>query len=409
MGPGLSFIGDEEMKEVLDVLSSRRLSRYAGFEGPPSKTYQFERELETMLGVTHCIAMNSCTSAILSGLAAIRLDPGDEVLVPGYAFVASFAAVIYAGGTPVPVEIDESLTIDPIDLEQKITPRTRAILAVHMLGEPADMDRIEAVARLHQLIVIEDVAQACGGAIGSRRLGSIGAFGAFSFNVYKTITSGDGGALTTNDRGLYERAFAFHDHGFQPLRADAGDGNDRANGLLGLNLRMNELSGAVALAQLRKLDDILRRLRANKQLFMAALTSQVPLQWRRSNCPEGECATSASCIFPDRKIASDVAVALGTRTAIETGKHYYATMTDVVERRTPSSRHQFASSCAVDAGAYRRGALPRTDDILARTVNLAVGVTDAYLGTSFGIGPLTSSDGIIDKAQEFRRLTKGIL
>ena len=178
--------------------------------------------------------------------------------------------------------------------------------------------------------------------------------------------------------------------------------------MLGLNLRMNELAGAVALAQVRKLDDILSRLRASKRQFIDALLSHVRLPLRRSNDPDGECATTVSCVFEDRNLADEVAGALGTVTALHTGKHYYGSMREVIERRVPSLGHSFASS-GTRAHEYRKGALPRTDDILGRTVNISVGVTDAYLGTAFGITPLSDSDAIEKTALEFVRRTRHLL
>src|SRR5207249_5041571 len=145
-------------------------------------------------------------------------------------------------------------------------------------------DELGRIALEHKLALVEDVAQACGGRYKGAWLGSIGAFGAFSFNIFKTITSGDGGLLATNDATLYERAFAFHDHGSKPLRQGITDDGS----ILGLNLRMNELVGAVALAQVRKLEGIVERLYAKKRLFKDELSRLLPgLRFRTLHDPEG--------------------------------------------------------------------------------------------------------------------------
>jgi dTDP-4-amino-4,6-dideoxygalactose transaminase len=154
----------------------------------------------------------------MASLTAVGLQPGDEVLVPGYTFIASMSAVIAVGGIPILTEIDESLTMDPADAERKIGPKTRAILPVHMLGNPCDMERILALAEKYRLAVIEDCCQALGAGYRGKRLGTWGRLGAFSLNSYKVINSGEGGLLVTSDRELYERAFAFHDQGHLPLR-----------------------------------------------------------------------------------------------------------------------------------------------------------------------------------------------
>ena len=217
-GPGSYWIGEEEKKEVLDVIESGHLFRYGSFDDPKfrHKTYTFEQEFARYCGVKHALLINSGTTALWIALQAMGLKPGDEVIVPAYTFVASYAAIIFAGCVPVLAEIDESLTIDPKDVHRRITPRTRAIMPVHMLGNPCQMDAIMAIAEKHGLLVLEDVCQAAGGSYHGRKLGSIGKAGAFSLNVFKTITAGDGGILITDDDNVYQRAFALHDQGHAP-------------------------------------------------------------------------------------------------------------------------------------------------------------------------------------------------
>ena len=179
-GPGAFLVDDEERNEVLDVLQSGYLSRYGedGDKAFQQKVYLFEREFAEKIGVGHAVAVNSGTSALICGLKALGIGPGDEVLVPGYTFIASISAIMEVGATPVLTEIDHSLTMDARDAEQKITGKTRAIMPVHMLGNPADMDAIRTLAARHSLAVIEDCCQAVGGSYGGRRLGSLGDIGA---------------------------------------------------------------------------------------------------------------------------------------------------------------------------------------------------------------------------------------
>ncbi|HET7232362.1 MAG TPA: DegT/DnrJ/EryC1/StrS family aminotransferase [Longimicrobium sp.] len=403
-GPGWYFFGDEERRQVDDVLRSRELSRYRfdqTDDDEPSKVFQFERTMEAYLGAPHCLATNSCTSALLAALTALGVGPGDEVIVPGYTFIASIAAIVYARAVPVLAEVDDSLTLDPDDVRRKITPRTRAILCVHMLGAPCDMDALEAIAREHGLFLVEDVAQACGGEYRGRRLGSIGDAGAFSLNVFKTITAGDGGCLAVRDDAVFERAFAFHDHGFKPFRLGVAD----AQGLMGLNLRMAELVGAVALAQARKLPAVVEAVRAQKRRLLDAL-GPLGVPRRRLNDPDGECGTLLVLLLDSAEQARRVAAALGVCTLVESGRHYYGAMPQLLNRRIPSQAGcPFFCEAHPTDREYTRGMLPRTDDLLSRSVALSVGVVDSYLGAGFGVNVLSPPEEVDEVARIFHERT----
>jgi dTDP-4-amino-4,6-dideoxygalactose transaminase len=404
-GPGLEMLGSEEIAEVVEALQSRQLSRYRFDDdgsAAPSKVFLFERALEEMTKARHCLGMNSCTSALLVGLWAAGLGPGAEVIVPGYTFVASIAAIAYTGATPVLAEIDESLNIDPEDVRRKITPRTRAVMGVHMMGSPCDMDGLLAVADEHGLLLIEDCAQAGGGFYRGRALGTFGAFGAFSLNVFKTFTAGDGGVLLTNDTELYKRAFAIHDHGARPNRVGVADDSS----VLGLNFRMHELTGAVAGAQLRKLPAILARLRENKSKLRAAIGPVPRASERRLYDAEGECATVLAYTFEKAETARAVADNLGTITLAASGKHNYANIPQLAHRVLPVGINAFGQETARTGGRYEPGTLPRTEDLLARTVALSVGVVDSYLGTARGINIHSDEEEIVSAAETFRRAVR---
>jgi dTDP-4-amino-4,6-dideoxygalactose transaminase len=249
------------------------------------------------------------------------------------------------------------------------------------------MDEVLAFAREHGLVVIEDACQAAGGSYKGRRLGALGALGAFSLNVFKTITAGDGGAVVTDDPLLYERAFAIHDQGHKPQRTGVEVG---ARSILGMNFRMNELTGAVALAQLRKLDAIVATLRANKAKLKERLRGIPGVSFRRLPDPAGECATLCTVLFDAPARAARVAAALGTTTVDRSGWHVYANMEHVgrwlAERGRPCGK----------------GAYPRTDDVLARAINLSVGVVDGGLGAAFGIDIHATDEDIERVARTFR-------
>jgi len=235
--------------------------------------------------------------------------------------------------------------------------------------------------------VIEDACQAAGASYRGRRVGSLGRIGAFSLNVFKTITAGDGGAVVTDDTELYHRAFAIHDQGHLPLRTGVEVGT---RSILGLNFRMNELTGAVALAQLRKLDAILATLRAKKARFKRLIGGIPGVRFRKLPDPDGECATLCTVIFNDAARAAAVAQRLGTTTVERSGWHVYANMEHVgrwlAEHGRPSGK----------------GAYPRTDDLLSRAINLSVGVVDAGLGAAFGVHIRSTDEEIEAAARRFR-------
>ncbi len=397
-GPGLNYYGSEEEHLVLEAIRSREMSRYRFDDeiGGKSRTYEFEREAETWLGVEYCLGMNSCTAALYCSMRALGIGPGDEVLVPGYTFIASIAAIAYVGATPVLCEIDDSLTLDPNDVCRQISSRTRAVLAVHMLGAPCNMGEICEIAERHGLLVIEDVAQAFGGSFQGKKLGAHGDTAAFSLNVFKTITAGDGGLLATSDEEVFRRAFAIHDHGAKPFRG----GVVNADALLGMNLRMHEMTGAVALAQIRKLDDIVDQVRGQKRLFLSSIGTVAHARSRRINDPDGECGTMIVWLLDSAEQAQCLARALQTHALIDSGNHYYGNMKQLL------SPQAWPQECVPDnlGQRYGIGRLPQTDDILSRSIALSVGVSDSYLGAGFGINVDSSRDEIDRVSQEFNRL-----
>jgi dTDP-4-amino-4,6-dideoxygalactose transaminase len=387
-GPGLYWFGDEERKHVNDVLASGHLSRYGNLDDPKftRKVFTLEEEFARYVGVPHALATSSGTSALICCLLALGLKPGDEVIVPAYTFVATFSAPAFLGLVPVLCEIDEGLDIDPADIERRITPKTKAIMAVHMLGNPCDMDAVLAIAAKHRLPVIEDACQAAGASYHGRKVGSIGDMGAFSLNVYKTITAGDGGLVTARTEEHYRLAFGVHDQGHSPLRAGVEVGS---RCVLGLNFRMNEITGALALGQLRKIDRILAALRTKKAKFKEQIAGIPGTHFRKLNDSAGECGTLLTVLFDDPARAATVAGALGTKTVDQSGWHVYANMEHVDRFLQEHGR------------PHGKGAYPRTDDILSRAINLSVGVVDAGLGAAFGVNINSTDAEVAEAAKRF--------
>jgi 8-amino-3,8-dideoxy-alpha-D-manno-octulosonate transaminase len=314
MYPGGLEIGEEEKSAVMQVLDDKYLFRYYGPANVESKVGLFEKEFSEKIGVKHSLATNSCTSALICSLIALEIGPGDEVIVPGYTFFASCASIIAARAIPVIAEVDDSLTIDPHDVEKKITPRTKAIIAVHMRGVPCDMTKILYVARKHNLKVIEDVAQSAGGTYQGKRLGGFGEISAFSFQYHKIITAGEGGIVSTNDELLYERAMSYHDTAacWRPGGPEKRFSKARYSGELfpGVNYRMNEISGAILRVQLKRLDGLISKMRYNKSRIKNALGNIKGLEFRRLNDPEGDTGLVLIFFLHDPEVTGRFADAL---------------------------------------------------------------------------------------------------
>lgn len=397
-GPGTFLIDNVERHEVEEVLESGYLSRYGREDDSrfKKKVLTLEREFARKIGVNYCVAVSGGTGALMASLVALGVGPGVEVLVSGYTFVASISAIVAVGGMPVLTEIDESITMDPVDIERKITKRTKVIMPVHMLGYPCNMDKIMKIANKYKLFVLEDSCQALGASYKGEKLGSIGDMGTFSLNVNKTISSGDGGLITTNKKELFEKAFGFHDQGHMPLRMGVEIGKRK---LIGINLRMNELTGAFALGQLKKLDLILKLLKEKKEKFKNVIIEGgiKNITFNKINDP-GECNTILTILFKDKIIAQHVAKALKTKTLSESGWHVYNNMEQILSYIDQKGNKPF-----------KKNMLPKTDEILTRSINLSIGVVDPGIGTDFGINILSSNEEIYKKAEEFIKIVKPIV
>ncbi|MBQ4036849.1 MAG: DegT/DnrJ/EryC1/StrS family aminotransferase [Clostridia bacterium] len=297
---------------------------------------------------------------------------------------------------PVLAEIDDSLTIDPEKIEALITPKTKAIIPVHMLGNPCKMDRIMEIAKKHNLYVIEDCCQAVGASYKGKCVGTIGNIGAYSMNVFKTLSTGDGGFVGVTDEDLYERAFGFHDQGHKPSRTGVEVGN---RSILGINMRMNELSGAVALAQTRKLKGLLATLREKKALLKSKLQGLPGVGFRTIN-DEGECATLLTLLFETKELAAAFCEKAGTAPIARSGWHVYNNMEQLLEKKTWTDAHVFHNCDRV----YEKHMLPATDDILERAVNISIGVVDKGLGAGTGINILSTEEEIEKVAQNIREI-----
>lgn len=383
IGKGMTALGDEERKAVLEVLESRSLFRYYG-PALRGKVDQFEAAACELFGCAHAVATSSGTAALRAGLAALGVGCGDEVVVPAFTFIATVNAVVAAGAVPVFAEVDDSLGIDPDDLAARVTPRTAAVVPVHLENVACAMEPVLAVARSHELAVLEDAAQAIGVTYRGRPVGTIGDLGAFSLQLEKNITAGEGGLVVTDDERLHVRAARFTDQGGQFVTSYATErGAELEEPFCGENLRMTEIAGAIAGVQLNRLAAILGDMRSRKRRIAAAIGDVPGMVPRRVPDPAGDGGSSLMWFLPEADVARRFAKALRAENVpaaqMYRGRPVYANPA-VLGRRTASARGGpwQCTEHPTDV-KYRMGMCPRTEDLAARSLLVAVGpgYTDA--------------------------------
>lgn len=381
MFPGGMMIGEEEKRAVMAVLDDKNLFRFYGPSPTPSRVAALEQRFADYMGAKYGLAVTSGTAALHCGLIGLGIGPGDEVIVPAYTFIASATAVIAAKAVPIIAEVDDSLTIDPSDIERHITRRTKAIMAVHMRGAPCDMDRIMEIARRRNLKVIEDVAQADGASYHGKRLGTFGNVAAYSLQYHKVITTGEGGILLTNDRAVYDRARIFHDgasafrNAKEPLSVPL---------FPGVNYRMGEVCGALGIVQLDRLEGLLQTMRARKARIRAVIADTVRAKgvtFRRLNDPEGEAAVALILYMPTADKAREVARAL-TAENVNAGSMFNEGVPDwhiafhwkhIINQVMPTEQGCPFKCPLYDGNPnYSEDMAPKTLDLLARSVHINI-------------------------------------
>ncbi|MFP4057588.1 MAG: DegT/DnrJ/EryC1/StrS family aminotransferase [Candidatus Brocadiia bacterium] len=355
-------VGQKEVDAIARVLLSGKVFRY----NIGGECARFERRYAKFLGVEHAWMTSSGTAALSAALGGLGIGPGDEVLVPACTYMATAIAVLAVGAIPVVVDIDESITIDPQAVADAAGARTRAAIPVHMWGLPCDMDPLLEAAEERGLLVVEDACQAIGGAYRGRMLGSIGHTGAFSFNYYKHMTCGEGGAVVTSDPQAAERARCMIDccnfywtgrqDGVAPFASDGA--------------RASELEGAMMNAQLDRLPAMVRRMRREKQRILRE-TAHTALRPIPANDLEGECGSHVMFTLPTAEAAQRFAGMAGGTVCGQTGRHVYTEWDPVLA-------HQGAHHPALNPynlpqnrrcrKKYSKQMCARSLDILARTV-----------------------------------------
>ncbi|MHB8809449.1 MAG: DegT/DnrJ/EryC1/StrS family aminotransferase [Desulfobulbaceae bacterium] len=372
--PGFEVFGEEEKREVLEVFDTGVLFRYefGAQRRDVWKVRQFEEAFARYTGSACAQAVTSGTAALKVALAALGVGPGDEVITQGFTFVATWEAIFDVGAIPVFAEVDGTLNMDPADLEKKITARTAAIIPVHMLGAQARIEEIKAIADRHQIPVLEDTAQAAGARLHGRHLGTFGACGTFSFDAVKTMTTGEGGMIITDDRELWRTMSEYQDHGHDHVVNPGGRGGEGRR-FIGFNYRMMELQGAIGLAQLAKLDGIVAAQQRNKAILKEAAAAIPGVSFREILDEAGDSATFLAFMLPDAERARQVNQILRDNNAgaINFGEntwHYYPRWEHLLAAKTPCRGGWPFAAEGKRRVVYDPAALPQSAEIISRTL-----------------------------------------
>jgi 8-amino-3,8-dideoxy-alpha-D-manno-octulosonate transaminase len=396
--PGTELFGEEEKKEVMDVLNTGVLFRYNHDAQRKGiwKAKEFEAEIAKFTGAKHALAVSSGSTAVSSMLAACGVGYGDHVIVPPFTFVATIEAVLFAGAIPVFAEIDETLCLSAEGIRNAITPKTKAVLLVHMCGAAADLDGILAVCNENDIMLIEDTAQALGATYRGKHLGLFGKMGSFSFDFFKINTCGEGGVIITDDEQLIKTAEYLSDHGHNH------EGDNRGmeqHPIMGTNFRIGEINAAIGLAQARKLPYILSQQRKHKAIIQERLSKIPGLQFRKHCDDAGDSATFFHLLLPNEQVAR-ATTKLFAEAGIPYGYwydnmyHYIKQWDHVKDLKMPFRMVAHELGLPQDLHTLR---FPKSDAVMSRLISFNIRVTwtaeelDALLG---------KMDGAVRKAME---------
>jgi 8-amino-3,8-dideoxy-alpha-D-manno-octulosonate transaminase len=372
---GPQFFDEKEEQALREVLESGSPFRYWG-PGRPQKVQRFEDNFAKYMGTRFALGVTSGTAALDCAIAGLDIGPGDEVIVPAYTWWSDYTCVVHAGALPVFADIDRTFNLNPKDFERKITPRTKAVIAVHLLGGLCDLDPVLEIARKHKVMVLEDCAQCVGGSYHGKKLGSLGDVGIYSFQINKMITSGEGGAVVTSDPLIYERAARFHDMGTLNGLFARRMGSSQVPTFAGENFRMNEFTGAVLGAQLTKLDTMVAQLRRNGAAIYDGIQSIPGIRLRERPDPAGDIGYAVFFEVKD-KAARDRCIEELRRRRVPastlTGSVLLPIQESVIHKRARHLNWPSFNSAEGKAIQYGRDSCRQTLEIFDRFVQVRVG------------------------------------
>ena len=397
--PGFELWGDEERKEVNEVLETGVLMRY-GFDGARKgqwKAIELEKAITEVFGCEYAQLTSSGTAALTTVMTAMGVGQGDEVIMPAFTFVASFEAILSVGAIPVLVDVDETLTLAPDAVEAAITSRTKCVMPVHMCGSMARMDELKAICKKHKLLLLEDACQSIGGTYKGQKLGTIGDAGTFSFDYVKTITCGEGGVVMTNNKDIYEKCDGYTDHGHDHKGVDRGAD---LHPFVGYNFRISELNAAVGVAQIKKLDYILATQRKNNKLLRAHLETIPEIGFREVPDPEGDNASFLSWFLPTTEITQAVVDEMKAQGVLAGNFYWFVNNWHYISKWD----HLKNSTTLNNLSDAQRTAL-----IELKTKDFSA--SDAVMGrcVSTAISLLWTEDQIADKGKKMVEIIEGVL
>jgi len=373
---GIELFGKEEKKEVNDVLDTGILFRY-NFPNDRQghwKAQTFEKELAEFVGAKHCHVCTSGSTAVSLALSSAGIGAGDEVIVPPFTYIATIEAVLLAGAIPVFAEIDETLCLSPEGIKAVITSKTKAVALVHMCGAMAYIEEIVQICKENNIILIEDTAQALGSTYKGKALGTFGKTGSFSFDFFKIITAGEGGAVISDDDQVYAYLHQGADHGHDHIGDNRGA---EQHPILGFNYRLSELNAAVGLAQLRKLNQIIEEQRKHKKRLRDALNRYHQISFRDLPDPDGDSATFMSFFLTDEETTRKVVEAFketgldGVQYWYDNNFHYIKNWQHVKDLNSPAKLPIRFLDIPQD---YQTLKLPKSDEIISRLISLVIKV-----------------------------------
>ena len=383
--PGAHHMDEEEIEAAVRLLRTRSPYRYYGIE-PQKEAEGFESEFASFLGVSHTLAVGSGTAALHTALSALGVGPGQEIIIPAYLWVSVIASVVNLGAIPVLADINDTFGLDPDDVVRRTTTRTRGIVVVHMSGAPADVWPLQRIARERGLFLLEDCAQCNGGSVEGQKVGTFGDMAAFSFQINKNMTAGEGGCVATNDLRLYRRAVSCHDIGY------ARDENGRLIYenpdlcMWGRGYRMDELRAAILRVQLRKVPCIIERMRRSKYRIRQSLENFPQVRLRRIVDPKGDTGSFLITTYRDSETAKRINLALraegivtwpqGVSNVVMTdwGLHLYYNNISLVNHASVDGRG-FPWKLAENAGLernYAKGTCPVADRLFERSILIPI-------------------------------------
>ena len=374
--PGTELFGNEERKEINDVLETGMLFRYNHDQQRNGiwKAREFEAEVRKITGAKYAHAVSNGSAAIAIALASAGVGAGDEVIVPPFTFIASIEAVLFIGAKPVFAEIDETLCLSAAGIEGAMTPKTKAVCLVHMCGGMADMDAIMAVVRKHNLLLVEDAGQAFASSYKGTFTGLFGKAGSYSFDFFKIATAGEGGIFVTNDEQTYKIADAYSDHGHNH------EGNNRGmeqHPVLGFNYRISELHAAVGLAQTRKVPAIREANRKNKKMLVDLLSQTKGISFATLADPDGDSATFLNMMLPDTDAAKRTVNELN-KAGVGGFNYWYTNMYHFINQWDHLKDLKTAAKLPVELTEhqdYKNLHLPKSQEVIGRLISFGIRCT----------------------------------